>query len=201
MPLFFLCFIVFVIWFRVKMKQNKSSMSEVDRLFWEREARANFARKQDISQLDYFSPDLSHLPMEDAKEEQELALIAEVKNYADGKMLNLSGLSNTDIKEIYGAGNLDELSQYDQRFQLFLRSLSEWGNYLFEKKDFVRAKNVLEYSVKIGSDISTVYINLGKIYAKAGNPKKIDDLIQTVEQSNFALKNSILKKLHLCKLE
>ncbi|MBR1743028.1 MAG: hypothetical protein IJ733_14400 [Lachnospiraceae bacterium] len=183
------------------MKQNKSVISESDKLFWEREAKANFARKRDISALDYFSPDPSRLPFADEMDETEAERVAEVKNYSSGKMMNLSGYSNTDLKEMYGAANLDELSEYDQRFQLFLRALSEWANYLFEKKEYVRAKTIYEYAIEIGSDISTVYINLGILYAKAGKTSKVDELITLVENSDFALKDSIIKKLRLSKLE
>lgn len=201
MALFLICIIVFIIWVRVKMKQNKSVISESDKLFWEREAKANFARKRDISALDYFSPDPSRLPFTDEMDETEAERVAEVKNYSSGKMMNLSGYSNTDLKEMYGAANLDELSEYDQRFQLFLRALSEWANYLFEKKEYVRAKTIYEYAIEIGSDISTVYINLGILYAKAGKTSKVDELITLVENSDFALKDSIIKKLRLSKLE
>lgn len=201
MPIFLICFIVFIIWARVKLKQNKSAISESDKKYWEREAKANFARKRDISTLDYFTPDLSRIPFSMDAEEQETALNEEIKNYASGKMMNLSGYSNTDLKEMYGAANLDELSEYDQRFQLFLRAVSDLGNYLFEKKDYERAKAVFEYSVEIGSDISTIYTNLGVIYAKAGQTAKIDELLRLVETSDFALKTSIIKKLTLCKLE
>ena len=201
MALFLICFIVFIIWARVKLKQNKSAISESDKKYWEREAKANFARKRDLSTLDYFTPDFSRIPFSMDAEEQETALNEEIKNYASGKMMNLSGYSNTDLKEMYGAANLDELSEYDQRFQLFRRAVSDLGNYLFEKKDYERAKAVFEYSVEIGSDISTIYTNLGVIYAKAGQTAKIDELLRLVETSDFALKTSIIKKLTLCKLE
>lgn len=201
MPIFLICFIVFIIWARVKLKQNKSVISESDKQYWERETKANFARKRDISTLTCFIPDLSRIPFSENTDEKETTLSEELKTYAGGKMMNLSGYSNTDLKEMYGAANLDELSEYDQRFQLFLRALSDLGNHLFEMKDYARAKSIFEYSVEIGSDISTVYTNLGIIYAKAGQTEKIDDLLRLVEHSDFALKTSIIKKLSLCKLE
>lgn len=201
MPIFLICFIVFIIFARVKLKQNKSAISESDRLYWEREAKANFSRKRDISTLTTFTADLDRIPFDDTADEQETALNAEIRNYASGKMMNFSGYSNTDLKEMYGAANLDELSEYDQRYQLFLRALSDLGNFLFEKKDYLRAKAIFEYAVEIKSDISTVYTNLGILYAKAGQTEKIDELIQLVEDSDFPLKTSIIKKLCLCKLE
>ena len=59
----------------------------------------------------------------------------------------------------------------------------------------------MEYSRSIGSDISSVYTVLGNIYAREGNLDKVDELICDVENSDFALKSSMLKQLKLCKLE
>lgn len=62
MPVFFICFIVFIIWFRVKMKRSNSSVSEENEAFWEREKQANFARTRDISTLDYLTVADTKLP-------------------------------------------------------------------------------------------------------------------------------------------
>lgn len=205
MPLFFICFIVFVIWLRVKMRKTNSAISESSNAFWEREAKANFARSQDISKLDYihvteedlpFTPEISTLT-----DEQEADLEQQVLDASRRKMINLSAYTNTELKEQYGIANLEELSNCDQNYLLFIRLLANWGSFLYEKKEYSRAKQIMEYSLSIGSDISSVYITLGHIYASEGNPSKIDELILTVEQSDFALKNAILKQLTLCKLE
>ncbi len=116
-------------------------------------------------------------------------------------MLNLTGYTNTDLKEQYGAGNLDELTDWDQNFMYFIRALSQWGAYLYQKKDYARTKAVMEYSIEIGSDISAVYTTLGEIYAREHDWEKVDGLISLVDDSDFALKESILKKLKLTKLE
>jgi len=81
-------------------------------------------------------------------------------------MINLSGYTNTDLKELYGVANLDELSAYDQNFLLFIRNLSIWGKYLYEKNDFARSKQIMEYSLSIESDISSVYTTLGQAISR-----------------------------------
>lgn len=202
MPLFFLCFIVFVIWLRVKMNRTNSESNLDSDAFWEREENANFARGKDISNLSYLVVSEEELPFSNpVEDEQEAYLESEVKKYLSRKMINLSAFSNTDLKEQYGIANLDELSEYDQNFLLFIRNLSIWGKYLYEKKDFTRAKQIMEYSLSIESDISTVYTTLGHIYAAEGKPRKIDDLITLAKNSNAALKDSIIRQLQLCKLE
>lgn len=202
MPLFFICFILFVIWFRVKMKRNNSVTDAQNAAFWERERNANFARSQDISTLSYLHVSENELPFSSSTEdEQEAHLEKEVRECSKRKMINLSAYSNTDLKEKYGIANLEELSNCDQNFLLFIRSLSNWGSYLYKKEDFARAKQVMEYSLSIGSDISSVYTTLGHIYAVENNLSKINELIAAVEASEIPLKNSILKQLQLCRLE
>lgn len=200
-PLFLVTFIVFIIWFRVKMKRNNSTISEADAAFWERERHANFARKRDISHQELLTVDLDALPFSQNPDEEEADLSQKVRECASAKMLNLTGYTNTDLKEQYGAGNLDELTDWDQNFMYFIRALSQWGSYLHRMKDYARAKAVMEYSVEIGSDISTVYTILGEIYAREQNWEKVDNLISLVNDSDFSLKESILKKLKLAKLE
>lgn len=200
-PLFLVTFIVFIIWFRVKMKQNNSTISEADEAFWARERNANFVRKKDISNLELLRVNLEELPFSQNPDEREAELAAKVRKCAEAKMLNLTGYSNTDLKEQYGTGNLEELTDWDQNFMYFIRSLSQWGNYLYEKKDYSRTRSIMEYSIEIGSDISTVYTTLGAIYAREHNWDKVDELISLVEASDFPLKDSMLKKLKLTKLE
>lgn len=203
MPIFFICFIVFAIWLRVKLRNTNSSKDSESNAFWEREQRANFARTKDISHLDYLTVPNDVLPFSKniISDERELDLEEQVKDAAGRKMLNLSAYSNTDLKEQYGIANLEELSNCDQNYLIFIRRLANWGTYLYETGDFTRARQIMEYSLSIKSDISSVYITLGHIYAKNDETAKIDELIAAVENSDFALKMSILKQLSLCKLE
>ena len=116
MPLFFLCFIVFVLWLRVKMNRTNSGTNIDSEAFWEREEKANFARSKDISTLSYLNVSETELPFSNSTEdEQEAYLEGEVKKFLNKKMINLSAFSNTELKEQYGIANLDTLSEYDQK--------------------------------------------------------------------------------------
>lgn len=205
MPIFLTIIIVFFIWFRVKMKQNAPSTSEADRNYWEREHQANYVRKRDISTLDYIEipeqalPFLS--PKNDLENMEELALEQDVKERMQHKMINLYNFSNIELKEKFGSANLEELANCEQNFTTFLRSLAKWGEFVYNKGDFVRARQIMEYAISIDSDISTVYTTLGKIYVQTNSLDKLDELIDLVATSDFARKDSILKSLHLCKLE
>ena len=198
MPTFFICFILFILWFRVKTKQSSKEENKSIEEFLTREQEANFTRKKDISNLEYISVNLEILPFSDTTDEYEIQLENNVKKFADKKLLNLSGLTNTDIKLLYGSANLDILSSYDQNYTLLLRDLNKWGAYLFQKERYSDSKTVLEYALSLGSDITETYTTLAKIYLSEDSPEKVQKLIEQISESDAYLKDSI--KLSLIKL-
>lgn len=201
MPIFLICIIVFVIWFRVKMKKAGKEANIQNTQYWEREEQANFARKKDISNLEYLTVDDSELMLKTPENDEEANLMQQLTDCAHRRMLNLSAYSNTDLKEQYGVVNLEELSNCDQNYLYFIRALSNWGRYLYDHDDYERAQSVMELSLRIGSDISHVYTVLAQIYLKQGNEEKVDELIRQAASSDMALKDSLIRKLKLLKLE
>lgn len=196
MPVLFICFIVFILWFRVKSKQADNKTNNPKEEFLRREYEANFTRKKDISDLDYLIIPENALPFTETEEAEEAGLQKDVKDIISRKILNLSGISNTDLKLKYGHANLDLLSEYDQNFSNLLRSLDNWGSYLYNsKEDKKAAKQVLEYSVSIGSDITRTYTTLANIYLGENSPDKVQSLIDKAENSDFFMKDSIVSKL------
>lgn len=197
MPVFFICFIVFVIWVQVKIKHSKNT-SAWDEEFWEREAQANFVRKKDIEHLDYIQIQEKDLPFSDTATGEEKDRQERVRKLLQKKMLNLSGMTNTDIKMEYGTANFPILSEYDQNFSLFIRELGLWGCYLHENipEEDRRAMKILEYAVSLGSDITNTYVTLADIYRSRNEITKIQQLIQQVEDSDFYMKDSIIKQLN-----
>ena len=187
MPIFLICIIVFVIWFRVKIKKANKETNIQNAQYWEREEQANFARKKDITNLKYLTVDDNELMLKTPANDEEADLIQQLKDCSHRKMLNLSAYSNTDLKEKYGVVNLEELSNCDQNYLYFIRALSNWGRYLYEHDDPDRAQKVMELSLRIGSDISHVYTILAQIYLQQGKEEKVDELIAKVASSDMAL--------------
>ena len=93
------------------------------------------------------------------------------------------------------------MSNCDQNYLYFIRALSNWGRYLYEHDDPDRAPKVMELSLRIGSDISHVYTILAQIYLQQGKEEKVDELIAKAASSDMALKDSLIRKLKLLKLE
>lgn len=195
MPVILICFIVFILWFRVKSKQADKLSNKSKEEFLKREHEANFTRKKDISGLDYITVPEDALPFSETDDKEEARFQNNTKTIISRKMLNLSGMTNTDIKLEYGHANLDILSEYDQNFSAFLTSLDRWGNYLYEKGDTKRSMQILEYAVNSGSDITSTFITLAKIYLNNNEPEKVTSLIDIVENSDFFMKDTIVSKL------
>lgn len=196
MPVFFLCFIVFIIWMHVKSKEESKNKSTWDAAFWARERESNFVRKKNIDHLDYLQVSEDKLPFCDTAEGRERELQEKVKQLLSKKMLDLSGMTNTDIKLEYGTANFTLLSEYDQNFSIFIRELGIWGCYLYENtKDSERACQILEYALSLGSDISSTWLTLAHIYLERDELDKIQELICQAEGSSFYMKDSIIRQL------
>lgn len=54
---------------------------------------------------------------------------------------------------------------------------------------------ILEYAVNSGSDITSTFITLAKIYLNNNEPEKVTSLIDIVENSDFFMKDTIVSKL------
>ena len=179
-------FIIILIVIQLYLKKSTRSGSELSKKYWEREQKANSTRKQDISTLNYIKWDDSlpaidnSLTLADILNNSPEALKAynNIQTLKTEPMLNLSEYSNTDLKLKYGVANLDTLTQYEDNYTSFIKSLSELGHILIEHKDISDATAFLEYAVKIGSDIRLTYTDLYALYSEAENASKIRQLRQ-----------------------
>ena len=125
MFVFLAIFIVFLLYINFLMHKNKRAQENLEKQFWDREHSANFTRKKDISNLNYLIITEDKIPQNlttDAKKSLE--------TLCGQKMLNLSSMSNTDLKLEYGVANLDELSACDDRFSTFERNAAIYAQEL-----------------------------------------------------------------------
>lgn len=177
-----------------RFKANRENQNAEER-FWQRERDANNTRKQDISQLDYV--DFSGVTLPFAQFEDTLLKECEqqVLNLKDKKVLNLTGISNTDLKMTYGAANLPLLTQYDQNFTLLVRTLNTWGKRLQELSHSQEAICVLAFAVSIGSDIKATWNLLAELYASNNDLSRIEDLKASAVKLNSLMKEPILSML------
>ena len=98
------------------------------------------------------------------------------------RILNLTGISNTELKLSYGAANLTELTEYDDNFTTLIKAIASLGHALIDNNDTADALSFLEYGISIGSDISSNYIDLAIIYAATD---RFDDIRKLKEKAGM----------------
>lgn len=195
MPTILCCFILFILWFAYERKKAEKSGSEDSKAYWEKEQAANFSPRKDISKLHYITIPYHELPFCETSDEELDFVQKQLYKLKDSKILNLSGISNTDLKLKYGIANFNYLTTYDQNYLLLIRHLNKWGQLLYKNEQYEESFQVLSYALQIGSDITYTYLTLAKIAQKRADHKTIDELIQKAKQLDTPMKNSLLSSL------
>lgn len=179
-------------------KPNPSDKRSV-RLYLNRESAANSVRKQDISNLPYIQPPTETLPLDiTLKDEKKQFRIAnykkEILSYSDKPMLNLIGVTNTELKEQYGPANLDALSAYDYNYGQYMRNLYLFAQDIYDEYP-EEAVRILTYCVETGTDISAIYQLLGSHYIQQQEFTKFQNLYQFIPDTTSISGKMILNKL------
>lgn len=177
--------------------KNRTSDSEENnsRKFWQLESEANQTRRKDISTLDYIRIPLESLPFQETDDSKLNEIQNCIRTLSEKKILNLNHLTNTELKKAYGPANLEALSEYDTNFTELIRTLSNWGQYLYDLGQEHSAQTVLEYGISCNTDVKNNYILLAKIYYQNHEINKISQLINQAGQLNTLMKSSIISSL------
>lgn len=177
-------------------KRHTRIQEETTDNFWETERRANQTRRQDISGLPYITIPLDKFPIgiheNDTIKECEAAL-AELSHK---QILNLGSQTNTELKLTYGIANLNALTEYEQNFNTLCQTLITYASALIEIGQQEEAETVLEYGIRIGSDLSQNFLLLADIYQSEHRREDMERLISAAENLTSFMKPSILEKLH-----
>ncbi len=163
--------------------------------FLEMESKANSTRKKDLSNLHYITIDEKNLPQIDTNDEIIITCYKNIIRLKDLKIVNFTGITNTELKFEYGVANLPVLSEYDMNFTVLCRELNKMGSRLHTLGYNKEATKVFEYAVEIGSDISNTYKELGNLYKDEGSAYKIRELITKSKSLNSMSKEVIVKYL------
>ena len=193
---FFASFIVFCIWLGYEIHKSRNRAEKAEQDFWEKEAKANQTRRKSLENLDYIKIPFDSLP---ANTHTEDSLICEhfetLKALSENPIVNFTGISNTDLKLMYGAPNIELLSRYDQNFTVLARTLQSLSQALYEKGYPDEACQFLEFAVSIRTDITASYKLLATIYRQKGQNEKIAQLIPVAKSLNTSLTKHIVSML------
>ena len=186
---------IFVVVVSYKRRKADRTRENKERDFWERENAANATRKQDISNLNYVDFTGVSLPFARFSDDFLHQCEEQILKLKDEKILNLTGITNTDLKLKYGAANLTFLTQCDQNFTLLARTLNSWGQRLKELSHTEEAIQVLTFAVSIESDIKNTYQLLAELFLQTGQQEKLKDLKSSASNLNSLMKEPILAML------
>ncbi len=162
---FLAIFIVFCLILNYYIRKNDSAQQKVQDEFWEKEIRSNAVRKKDISKLDYITIPLDKIPVKLCTSTE-----TELFELAKKPMLNLTGISNTDLKLQYGTANLEILAEYDTNFLEFVALVPDYATELIEAGEKEAAQMLLEFAVSVNAD-----------------SRKIDRLLASIKEESSSM--------------
>lgn len=182
------CLLIFLL----NKRHSKMEKSMKD-AFWKREEEANHTRRKSLDNLPYITIPPEELPLachitDDTADVRNTGDTADVRNTDDAvaneaiseeckeilrslstqKIVNLTGYTNTDLKLSYGTANITCLTEYDQNYTLLVSTLQKWAEALYRGGAKKECRQVLEYAVSIGTDVSHTYFLLADLYDEEG---------------------------------
>lgn len=195
------CFLIFIAWLTYEMHKSGRKTSEMESSFWEKESAANQTRRVPLEKIPFLTIPLDTFPMGKYQDSelQECENILLTLN--EQKILNVTGKTATELKELYGPANLTLLDECDLNFTELTRVLVRYGTRLHELDHDAECITVLEYGIAILSDISANYKLLAELYLKEHQPEKISELKAAAGQLDSLMKNSILSYLNTCQTD
>ncbi|MBQ8030808.1 MAG: hypothetical protein IJ260_04675 [Butyrivibrio sp.] len=199
---FLATFILFIVLFNIRIRLVSRKEEQKEEKFWDRELRSNSVRKKSLDTLEYVHLPYDLLPFGTAGDDESLREIEdELTALKDLKIVNLTGITNTDLKLEYGTANITALTEYDQNYTSLVIALQKWGDALYTRGRFEDATSVLEFAVKTRTDITATYRLLIDMYkTKLGLneqeiQRKLDGLVPIANSLNSLSRSTILKLL------
>lgn len=189
-------FIIFIIWLTYRLKKQENLEKNTINDFWEKEHTANRVRKKPLDDLDFVTIPFAFIPSSLLSDHETVKdCLGILEELSGKKIVNLTGYSNTDLKLQYGAANLTLLSEYDENYTLFARTIYQLAHAYYENGYISNARILLEKAVESGTDIRANYLLLADIYKAGGEPQKIEALIQRAKTLKSASANAIIHSL------
>lgn len=195
-PVFFIIFVIFVLWLQYEIRKSKRLSRKNHDTFWNKENESNLVRRGDISSLDYITIPLNNLPMSDREDATINSYRDTILKLSNQKILNLTGLTNVDLKLKYGVANLNTLSEYDNNYTTLVSMLHKWGERLYTHGFVSDAASVLEFAVACFTDASNTYKLLTKIYKEQKASDKFSVLIELIPNTKVLHKDKLINELN-----
>lgn len=197
MKLYILASLIIFIWVIAhNLRKSKKLQEKSEFSFWEKERLSNETRRKSLDDLEYIQIPLDSLPMQTMPDHEEIASCIEtIRELSMKPVVNLTGLSNTDLKLKYGTANITALMEYDQSYTLLAATLQKWAKLLYQEGLITETISVLEFAISTHTDVTASYDLLADLYIQRGDSHLIDKLFQSAETLNSLSKDIILRHL------
>ena len=165
---------------------NKRRGNSISRLL-EEDMNANYTRSREIEPENFFTPDLSCLPIRDTAtgiilKKQEMVIGSSSK-----KMVYFSKkMSNIELKSKYGLATFDKITGYEENYTRYISALISWAEALLDDGGYQQKKDaiiILENTVSLGSDYRKTYKLLADYYTGNADVKGLDYLLEGIRSA------------------
>lgn len=193
---FLTVFIIFLLVVYFYRSYNTHKREKIVAAFWEREEQAKHAPAKDLSKVEYVKVPLEAFPIGECDSDEVMLIEEELLRISAKPLLNLNGMTNTDVKIEYGTANFDAVCEMGEDFDRLVVLLCDYAKGLMENDLTQKACVVLEYGRDIDSDVSENYTLLGECYLDNGMHSEFDELVSFVGESDLMRKEMILERLN-----
>lgn len=173
---FLTIFLIFILVLAYKLRRNARTEQDKAEAFWTREREANDVRRKDLSGLDYITIPSELLEAPAGVDPETLSCYETLRSLSGQDIVNLSDMTNTELKLSYGVANFAVLSEMGERCDTMLITMTALGRKLAEQSHDHEAMHVLAFAIRCRSDISEQYLMLAKLYRKHGLDKELSQL-------------------------
>lgn len=199
LPVLTALILVFIVWINYEIHKTSKHTAQDDEHFWKREKDSNFSRRADITSLDYITLTTDRLPLADNPDETVNSYRDTILKLSGKKILNLSGITNTELKFKYGVVNINQLTEYDNNYTALVSILQKWAERLYNNGNIDDCEAVLKYAVSCYTDVTKSYKLLAEIYAANNRTKEIDELVDVIAKTRIVEKDKLINELMLIK--
>lgn len=187
--------IISVIILAIIYKKNDAKQKEDIDNFWQRERLAKTVPPKDLDSISYLSVPIDNFSFGSIDDEDVRLLENELSSLSQKRLLNLTGKTNTELRELYGSPNLEAMQKIGDDFDRFSIVLADYATKLVESELYEEAIRVLEYALLIKTDISKCYTMLGDCYIALGQPRRVETLKEQVLSLGLWMESSIISYL------
>ena len=179
------------------IRVSNASYKKAQDEFWKKEQDSYKTPSRPASSLEFITfPD--DLPLHISTDNPQIKEYQEtLVNITKNRVINLSGISNTDIRTMYGKHYMEELSKADGRFTVMCRTLNRLSEAYMELGYEKEAYRLLEFASSVGSDVREGWLTLGQHYLDTDDMDALSSLIDKAEKLRDCspLKKDIVKWL------